>query len=113
LPPVAGPTVIRVDPGARVDPRLARRVSGGLAATVAAALRAPVDLVLIGGETARRVLDALGIDVLEPVVAIHHGAVLSRTAGGGAVVTRPGSFGGPDSLVQIAHYLDTKRKAHL
>jgi 4-phospho-D-threonate 3-dehydrogenase / 4-phospho-D-erythronate 3-dehydrogenase len=83
-------------------------VAVGLAATVAAVVREPVDLVLVGGETARRVLDALGIEVLEPVEAVHHGAVLSRTPDGGTVVTRPGSFGGPDSLVQIARHLHKK-----
>lgn len=110
LPPVMGPTVIRVDPAASVEPGRARAVAAGLAATVAAALRGPVDLVLVGGETARRVLDVLGVSALEPVEAIHHGAVLSRIPGGGTVVTRPGSFGGPDSLVQITRHLETATK---
>lgn len=110
LPAIAGPTVIRVDPAASVEPGRARAVAAGLAATVAAALRGPVDLVLVGGETARRVLDVLGVSALEPVEAIHHGAVLSRIPGGGTVVTRPGSFGGPDSLVQITRHLETATK---
>jgi 4-hydroxythreonine-4-phosphate dehydrogenase len=114
LPLVSGPTVVRVDPSDSVDPGQARAVVCGLAATVAAALHEPVDLVLTGGETARRVLDALGVDSLEPLDQIHHGAVRSRLLGGGTVVTRPGSFGGPDSLVQIVHALrgtGTQRKA--
>jgi 4-hydroxythreonine-4-phosphate dehydrogenase len=111
LPPLSGPTVIRVDPDAPVEPGRARAVAAGLAATVAAVVREPVDLVLIGGETGRRVLDALGVDLLEPVEAVHHGAVLSRVFGGRLVVTRPGSFGGPDSLVRIVRHLEQKGTA--
>jgi 4-hydroxythreonine-4-phosphate dehydrogenase len=74
-----------------------------LAALVAAA--PPVDLVLTGGETARRTLDALGIDMLEPIAQIHHGAVQCRTPDGRHVTIRPGSFGGPDSLKQIVECL--------
>ena len=63
------------------------------------------DLVLTGGETARRVLDALGVTQLQPVAVIHYGAVQSRAPDGRTIVTRPGSFGGPDSLVQIVRAL--------
>ncbi|TLF56227.1 hypothetical protein FE391_39555, partial [Nonomuraea sp. KC401] len=63
------------------------------------------DLVLTGGETARRVLDALGVREMVPVGQVHHGAVHSRTPDGRSVVTRPGSFGGPDSLLRIAAHL--------
>ncbi len=104
VPPISGPSVLRVDPGDHVDPGRGRAVSEGLAATVAA-LPGPLELVLIGGETARRVLDALGVDLIEPLDQIHHGAVRSRLPGGGTVVTRPGSFGGPDSLVRIVRAL--------
>ncbi len=62
-------------------------------------------LVLTGGETARRVLDRLGVSELEPLAQIHHGAVRSRTADGRHIVTRPGSFGGPDSLCDIVRAL--------
>ncbi len=104
IPPISGPSVLRVDPDNGVDPDQGRAVSEGLAATVAS-LPGPMDLVLIGGETARRVLDALGVDMLEPLDQIHHGAVRSRMPGGGTVVTRPGSFGGPDSLLRIVRAL--------
>ncbi|WP_165974700.1 four-carbon acid sugar kinase family protein [Nonomuraea deserti] len=63
------------------------------------------DLVLTGGETARRVLDALDVRELIPVGQVHHGAVHSRTPDGRSVVTRPGSFGGRDSLLLIAAHL--------
>jgi 4-hydroxythreonine-4-phosphate dehydrogenase len=104
--PLSGPTVLRADPDAPIDPRLGHAVSAGLAriATTAVA-SAPADLVLLGGETARRVLDALGVDALEPLDQIHHGAVRSRTPDGRVVVTRPGSFGDPGSLVRIVRAL--------
>ncbi|MEU8395481.1 four-carbon acid sugar kinase family protein [Nonomuraea sp. NPDC048892] len=65
----------------------------------------PAGLVLTGGETARRVLDALGVTELTPLGQIHHGAVLSQTPQGHHVVTRPGSFGERDSLLRIAAHL--------
>jgi 4-hydroxythreonine-4-phosphate dehydrogenase len=74
-----------------------------LAAVVAAAPRA--DLVLTGGETARRTLEALGVRELAAVAQIHHGAVQCRTPDGRMVTTRPGSFGGPDGLVRIVEAL--------
>lgn len=101
-------TVLSIDGSDGIRPAHARRLVAGLARTVAALPGGP-DLVLTGGETARRVLDALGITTLRPVGEIHHGAVHCRTAEGRSVVTRPGSFGGPDSLLRIA----TALRAHL
>ncbi|GAB2969575.1 four-carbon acid sugar kinase family protein [Streptomyces pseudoechinosporeus] len=99
-----GITVVSIDGGGAVEPGPARGLVAGLARTVAQAAR-DSDLVLTGGETARRVLDALGIRELLPVGQIHHGAVHSRTADGRSVVTRPGSFGDTDSLLRIARAL--------
>ncbi|WP_030857476.1 four-carbon acid sugar kinase family protein [Streptomyces sp. NRRL S-37] len=94
-------TVLSVDGSDGVRPGAARAVVAGLARAVSAVPGRP-DLVLTGGETARRVLDALGVTTLRPVGEIHHGAVHCRTPDGRSVVTRPGSFGGPDSFVRIA-----------
>ncbi|MFD7703768.1 four-carbon acid sugar kinase family protein [Streptomyces caelestis] len=94
-------TVVSVDGSDGIRPGAARAVVAGLARAVSAVPGRP-DLVLTGGETARRVLDSLGVTTLWPVGEIHHGAVHSRTADGRSVVTRPGSFGGPDSFVRIA-----------
>lgn len=58
-------------------------------------------LVLSGGETARSVLDALGIRTLRPIAQAHPGAVVSATGDGRLVATRPGSFGDRHSLTQI------------
>jgi 4-hydroxythreonine-4-phosphate dehydrogenase len=63
------------------------------------------DLVLTGGETARAVVDAIGLTTLRPIYEIHHGAVASVASDGRRIVTRPGSFGGADSLVDIVRYL--------
>jgi len=102
-----GVTVLRPAPVERADPRavvteLARAVVDLDPGPAAA------DLVLTGGETARRVLDELGIDQLEPLAQIGHGAVESRTADGRHVVTRPGSFGGVDSLRDIVAKLQSR-----
>jgi 4-phospho-D-threonate 3-dehydrogenase / 4-phospho-D-erythronate 3-dehydrogenase len=99
-PLAPGVTVLRPAPAAGAAPRA---VVAALARAVVGLDPGPAgaDLVLTGGETARRVLDALGIDALEPLAQIGHGAVRSRTADGRHVVTRPGSFGGVGSLRDI------------
>ncbi|MDT0322343.1 four-carbon acid sugar kinase family protein [Streptomyces millisiae] len=109
LPLAEDVTVLSVAPTGtgerREDPRAVVRGLAALAAATVAAAPRPVDLVLTGGETARRVLEALAIHELEPRGQIHHGAVLSRTRDERSVVTRPGSFGGPDSLRRIVRAL--------
>ncbi|MBY6682394.1 4-hydroxythreonine-4-phosphate dehydrogenase PdxA [Rhodococcus sp. BP-316] len=64
-----------------------------------------VDLALTGGETARAVITALGIDTLRPLGHVHYGAVVSVDPRGRRVVTRPGSFGDRESLSAIHSYL--------
>jgi uncharacterized protein YgbK (DUF1537 family) len=103
-----GPVVLTLHAASAPVAAGARNLSRLLADVVAASVRAcprPVDLVLTGGETARRVLDAVGVAELTPIEQIHHGAVRCRTPTGRTVVTRPGSFGGPDSLVHITRTL--------
>lgn len=63
------------------------------------------DLVLTGGDTARRVLDARDIRRLQVEIEIEPGAVLSTTGSGAAVVTRPGSFGDDRGLKRLHAYL--------
>ena len=65
------------------------------------------DLVLTGGETARSVIDALGLSALQPVDVVHHGAVVSLASDGRRIVTRPGSFGDRSSFVDIATHLSS------
>ncbi|MFE5162447.1 four-carbon acid sugar kinase family protein [Streptomyces sp. NPDC056697] len=105
--PGAGPAD---DAGARPGPVSVsgRRLVFGLARVIRDAVAAhhgAVDLVLTGGETARRVLDALAVAELDPVGQVHHGAVHLSTPDGRSVVTRPGSFGDPDSLRHIVQAL--------
>jgi 4-hydroxythreonine-4-phosphate dehydrogenase len=104
-----GPVVVYFDRSEPPSPAAARDLVDRLAWVVSRAVRrsrSPVDLVLTGGETARRVLDALDIDRLTPVGQIHHGAVHTQAPDGTSVVTRPGSFGGPDSLLTILAALE-------
>ncbi|MEU1180130.1 four-carbon acid sugar kinase family protein [Streptomyces sp. NPDC005820] len=97
-----GVTVVRIV--GLPSPAQARRLAAALAETVTEAAH-DSDLVLTGGETARRVLDALRVTRLRPVGQIHHGAVLSHAPDGRTVVTRPGSYGESDSLLRIARAL--------
>ena len=90
----------RQDAAVRGAPIVAVRGRAAQLAAFVAALP-PVDLALTGGETARRTLDALNITTLEAIAQIHHGAVQCRTPDGRHVTIRPGSFGGPDSLLEI------------
>jgi D-threonate/D-erythronate kinase len=97
--------------GGVLEPAEAHSVSaalGNFIATVQAQHRP--DLVLTGGETARAVVDALGLTALHPVHEIHHGAVVSVASDGRRVVTRPGSFGDADSLAAIARYLTQRNE---
>ncbi len=102
-----GVVVVTLDPAAPADPSRARRFAEALADVVAPAADAYDALFLSGGETARAVLDRLGVDVLDVVAEVETGTVVSIRPGGRAVVTRPGSFGDADSLVRVAaHLLD-------
>lgn len=97
-------TVVSVS--GELDAARARVLSTRLGAVIADAQAATTpDLVLTGGETARGVLDALGISLLHPYHEIHHGTVLSCTPEGRRLVTRPGSFGDADSFTTIVDHL--------
>lgn len=99
-----GPTVVTID-GDKIpeNSRLIATALGRFIATAEAGHRP--DLVLTGGETARAVVDAIGLACLHPVHVVHHGAVVCVAADGRRVVTRPGSFGDVDSLSAITTYL--------
>jgi len=91
-----------------VPPATVARTLAAVVAGVADGRVDQLDLVLTGGQTARAVLDGLGIDRLTVVDEIHRGAVRLRAPDGRTVVTRPGSFGSPSSFVDI---LDALRPA--
>jgi uncharacterized protein YgbK (DUF1537 family) len=99
--------------GGVLDPAEAQAVSAALGHFIATAqAQQRPDLILTGGETARAVIDAIGITALRPVQEIHHGAVVSVAPDGRRVVTRPGSFGDTDSLVTITRYLTQRSEDH-
>jgi uncharacterized protein YgbK (DUF1537 family) len=103
--PSTGLVVVALDPAAEVDHTRSR----DLAAALAAAVRPVTDrydaTFLAGGETARAVLDGLGVTELDVVATLDHGTVLSRRPDGRLVVTRPGSFGDAQSLTLVAQRL--------
>ncbi len=93
--------VVTVDPAEGVDPAVSRTLSTALTSIVADAASRAAGLVLTGGETARAVLDRLGVTGLRPLTQVHHGAVVCVDDAGRAVATRPGSYGDRDSLLQL------------
>ncbi|WP_051798262.1 four-carbon acid sugar kinase family protein [Catenuloplanes japonicus] len=93
-----------------VDPDLSGPLVDALARAVAPSAADGRALILTGGETARTVLDLLGIDRLRPSHT-DGGAVVSSTDTGQVVVTRPGSFGTPGSLAALARALTSKEPA--
>jgi 4-hydroxythreonine-4-phosphate dehydrogenase len=103
--PTGGTVVVALDPAAPADPSRSRALTEALADAVAPVLDGYDAAFLSGGETARAVLDRLGVQSLEVVDEIETGTVVSRRAGGRLVVTRPGSFGDADSLVRVAAHL--------
>lgn len=68
------------------------------------------DFVATGGATARALLDRLGVTRLQPIAEAHPAAVISRTPTGRLVGTRPGSFGGPESLAALVECIQTIRR---
>ncbi|AXB41804.1 nucleotide-binding domain containing protein [Amycolatopsis albispora] len=101
----SGRVVLTVRAGL-VDPARGRALTAHLATTVQNVLgRREARLALTGGETARRVLEALGVTRLDLLGQVHPGAVHARTDTGHEIVTRPGSHGGQDSLLAITRQL--------
>ncbi|MGZ0147327.1 four-carbon acid sugar kinase family protein [Kribbella sp. WER1] len=96
-----GGTVVLKAPGGSYEPAAVALALGAAAREVLADGNGQAALVLTGGHTARTVLEVLGVEQLDVVDEIHHGAVLSRTGDGRPVVTRPGSFGERSSFAEI------------
>lgn len=94
----------------KVDPSGSARIVQALSRFAAEAAKAtPTDLILTGGETAREVLDAVGLHRLVPLAAVQHGAVLSRADDGTLVGTKPGSFGDDLALLQLYDEIRERR----
>ena len=106
----------------RVDPREAGAIVSNLGHFVSSVLAPQAtgpenpavdvglpDLILTGGETAREVLERIGIRALEPLGAQQHGAVVSLADDGRLVGTKPGSFGDDHALLQLYHSIQSRR----
>lgn len=100
-----GVVVVALDPAAPADPSRSRALTESLAAAVSPVLDHFDAAFLSGGETARAVLDRLDVPALDVVAEVETGTVVSRRPGGRLVVTRPGSFGDPTSLVRVVEHL--------
>lgn len=93
-----------------VNPAKAAGIVRALSAFAAEAAKGTnADLILTGGETAREVLDAVGLQRLVPLTAVQHGAVLSRAEDGTLVGTKPGSFGDDLALLQLYEKIRERR----
>jgi uncharacterized protein YgbK (DUF1537 family) len=98
----AGTNVAVTLAAGKVDPARAPSIVQALSDFAAQAAKGlEADLILTGGETAREVLDAVGLPRLVPLAAVQHGAVLSRADDGTLVGTKPGSFGDDLALLQL------------
>jgi 4-hydroxythreonine-4-phosphate dehydrogenase len=102
------------DPNALVDHTLAQTVAQGLAQTTAALLKDDTlmisALILSGGETARAVLTAAGVDRLTVHGEIEPG-VVHASAAGLTLVTKAGAFGDAGTLERARHWLSRQRQA--
>ncbi|MFV0405753.1 MAG: four-carbon acid sugar kinase family protein [Propioniciclava sp.] len=109
-----GDVLLRYHPG--TDPGVPGHIlAEATGAAVAAGWRlGEIDLVVLGGETARAVLDAVAQGAITAVAEAHPGAVICDTGRGSLICTRPGSFGDADSLITIrsalADITDIERK---
>ena len=97
--------IVTIDPGAAVDAKTSSQLVAAFADVTSPLAEHFAGLFLSGGETARSVLDRLGTATIRVVGQLATGTVVSRRDGGAVVVTRPGSFGGPDSLLEVARRL--------
>jgi uncharacterized protein YgbK (DUF1537 family) len=93
--------VLALDQGQVVDTLSARQLTAALAAAAAPATTRATVLLTTGGETARAVLDLLGVGTLTPD-STRAAAVTSHTPDGLVVITRPGSHGASASSLRDA-----------
>lgn len=100
--------VVALDPHSPLDRADPSTSSARLASLLAESIDNH-DLVLTGGETARRVLEALGEGTLHPLREIHRGAILSISSSGRLIATRPGSFGNDESLLAMINAVTDHR----
>ncbi|PZE61852.1 hypothetical protein DEI83_15460 [Curtobacterium sp. MCBD17_021] len=101
-----GDVVVTPDLGIPVDKDNALDVAAALAATVTRSAHRFDALVLTGGETARAVLDALGIDSVRVHGTVEPGVVLSSHPDHRPLlVTKAGAFGDAGTLARTVRAL--------
>ncbi|WP_066521016.1 four-carbon acid sugar kinase family protein [Curtobacterium ammoniigenes] len=101
--------VLTPDLAAPVDTGNALRVAASVAAAVVD-IAEPFDaIVLTGGETARAVIDALGVRTLRVLGELEPGVVVSSAgAARPLLVTKAGAFGDAETLARAADHLRTQ-----
>lgn len=104
--------VVNPQESGRIVRNLARLAADAATGPAATGPAASADLILTGGETAREVLDALGVRSLTPLASVQHGAVVSLSDDGRLVGTKPGSFGDDYALVQLYSAIKDLRSSH-
>jgi len=97
---------IAIDPSAPVEPGAGPALAAALGALVGRQLGRFGALAATGGETARAVLGAAGVQALGIRRELEPGVVLSM-ADGLPVVTKSGAFGGEASLIEALQVLRT------
>ncbi|KSW23908.1 MULTISPECIES: four-carbon acid sugar kinase family protein [unclassified Pseudomonas] len=102
--------LLRIGRDERPDPAEGALLSANLAALLKPHFHRVGGLVATGGETARAMLGAVGIDGLQLVGEIEAGSVLSHPlapAGGHrpGIVTKAGAFGSPEALYRAWRHL--------
>lgn len=102
-----GDVLASIGPAGRIPAALGPAMVETLAGALAEAEVRPGALVATGGETARRVFQALGATAIRLVGQLEPGVVLGQLVGGPGcpVVTKSGSFGAERSLVTAVQAL--------
>lgn len=112
LESTAAVTALRISPERRVAPAETHALAAAFADAVADAIQRAEStpaLVLIGGETARMVLERLQVSRLTVVGSSGDGIVHSVTDTGLRFITRPGSFGDEEHLLRLVEQLTPHR----
>jgi uncharacterized protein YgbK (DUF1537 family) len=92
--------------------RSSRELVQCMASAAEPLIRSASTLVMTGGDTARTVLDRLGVERLQVLGELEPGICLSRTCADlPAIVTKAGGFGDSQSLVRVLRHL-RKTSAH-
>jgi uncharacterized protein YgbK (DUF1537 family) len=98
--------VAAIDPDAPVDPANGPRLAAALGQLIGPQLSRFGALVATGGETARNLLEAIGVRSLLVERELEPGIPLSSLEGNGLpVVTKAGAFGNPQSLARCVQAL--------